>query len=311
MNKDISPEELEGHEKPEESLLPVKRTDASLVPRDPLTAYLQEIQSHEMLTEEEEHRLAVKFKEEGDLNAAYRLTTSHLMLVVRIAMTFKREWNNLMDLIQEGNVGLMKAVKNFDPFRGVRLSAYATWWIRSYMLKYIIDNWRLVKVGTTNARRKLLFNLKREKEKLEREGFAPTTKLLAERFGVDEGEVIDVEASLGAADVSMDAPVHPDSPVTPENSLAHSDSTEQQVESDLFRQRLRDKLAQFTVDLKPIETEILNDRVLSESPLSLQAIGDNHGITREAVRQAEGRLLKKLKAYLEEHLPEAAEYFKP
>ncbi len=308
MNKEIS-KDMEDHEETGETLLPVKRKDGSLVPRDPLTAYLQEIQSHEMLTEEEEHKLAVKFHEEGDLNAAYRLTTAHLMLVVRIAMTFKREWNNLMDLIQEGNVGLMKAVKNFDPFRGVRLSAYATWWIRSYMLKYIIDNWRLVKVGTTNVRRKLLFNLKREKEKLEREGFSPTTKLLAERFGVDEGEVIDVEASLGAADVSMDAPVHPGSEVTPENSMAHSDSTEQHVELNLFLERLKEKLSEFKADLKPIEIEILEDRVLSESPQSLQAIGDRHDITREAVRQAEARLLKKLKTYLEEHLPEAAEYF--
>ena len=312
MDKETTEDTKDPRENAESgSLLPVKREKGSLVPRDPLTAYLQEIQKHELLSEEEERRLAVKFKEEGDLNAAYRLTTAHLMLVVRIAMTFKREWNSLMDLIQEGNVGLMKAVKNFDPLRGVRLSAYATWWIRSYMLKYIIDNWRLVRVGTTNVRRKLLFNLKREKEKLEREGFAPTTKLLAERFGVDEGEVIDVEASLGAADVSMDAPVHPGSTVTPENSMAHSDSTAQQVESNLFRTRLRKKLAEFAVDIKPIEKEILEDRVLSESPQSLQAIGDRHNITREAVRQAEARLLKKIKAYIEEHLPEAAEYFSP
>ena len=113
------------------------------------------------------------------VDAAYKLTTANLMLVVKIAMTFKREWQNIMDLVQEGNVGLMKAVKNFDPFRGVRLSAYATWWIKSYILKYILDNWRLVRVGTTNARRKLLFNLKKEKERLEREGFDPSTKLLS------------------------------------------------------------------------------------------------------------------------------------
>ena len=125
-----------------------------------------------------------------------------------------------MNLVQEGNVGLRKAVKNFDPFRGVRLSAYATWWIKSYILKYILDNWRLVRVGTTNARRKLLFNLKKEKERLEREGFDPSTQLLAEHFGVDEGAIIDVAASIGAVDVSFATPAHPDSPVTPTQSLS-------------------------------------------------------------------------------------------
>jgi len=179
-----------------ESKLPAVQTKGSLVPLDPFTAYLQEVKKYPLLSADEEKELGIRYKETGDLESAYKLTTANLMLVIKIAMTFKREWQNLMDLIQEGNVGLMKAVKNFDPFRGVPLSAYATWWIKSYILKHILDNWRLVRVGTTNARRKLLFNLKKEKEKLEREGFDPTTKLLAERFGVDEGEVIDVSASI-------------------------------------------------------------------------------------------------------------------
>ena len=155
-------------DKPEQDkpMVPAVRTKGALVPRDPFYAYLQEVRKYPALTEEEEKELAIRYKETGDLESAYKLTTANLMLVIKIAMTFKREWQNLMDLIQEGNVGLMKAVKNFDPFRGVRLSAYATWWIKSYILKHILDNWRLVRVGTTNARRKLLFNLKKEKEKL-------------------------------------------------------------------------------------------------------------------------------------------------
>jgi RNA polymerase sigma-32 factor len=224
-------------------------------------------------------------------------------------MTFSRQWQNMMDLIQEGNVGLMKAVKNFDPFRGVRLSAYASWWIKSYILKYILDNWRLVNVGTTNVRRKLLFNLKKEKEKLEREGFAPTTKLLAERFGVDEGEVIDVDRSLGAADVSMDTPLHPGGERTPASMLASSQSTEKNAERDQFRDLLNQHIAAFKKDLKPIQLKILEDRVLSESPLSLQEIGDQFDITREAVRQSEARLLKNFKEFIEEHMPDAADYF--
>jgi len=296
-------------ETPPPALVPAKGSEKSLAVLDPLTAYIQEIRRYEELTEEEEKHLALLLREKGDLEAAYRLTTANLMLVVRIAMTFSRQWQNMMDLIQEGNVGLMKAVKNFDPFRGVRLSAYASWWIKSYILKYILDNWRLVKVGTTNVRRKLLFNLKREKEKLEREGFSPTPKLLAERFGVDEGEIIDVDMSLGQTDVSMDTPLHPSSESTPASTMASDASTHKSVERDEMRAQLAEHIARFKKDLKPVPLKILEDRVLAESPLSLQEIGDQFNITREAVRQAEARLLKNFKAFIEEHMPDAADYF--
>ena len=273
-------------DKPEQDkpMVPAVRTKGALVPRDPFYAYLQEVRKYPALTEEEEKELAIRYKETGDLESAYKLTTANLMLVIKIAMTFKREWQNLMDLIQEGNVGLMKAVKNFDPFRGVRLSAYATWWIKSYILKHILDNWRLVRVGTTNARRKLLFNLKREKEKLEREGFDPTTKLLAERFGVEETEVIDVSASIGAMDVSIDTPAHPDSTMTPAQTLSQGGkSVEENVELQQFRQILNENIENFKGGLNPNEIEILEKRILSEDPLSLQEIGDQRGVTREAV----------------------------
>ncbi|MBT3923829.1 MAG: sigma-70 family RNA polymerase sigma factor [Nitrospina sp.] len=294
----------------EKSLVPAVRTKGSLVPLDPFSAYMQEVRKYPTLSEEEEKELAILYKESGDLGAAYKLTTANLMLVIKIAMTFKREWQTLMDLVQEGNIGLMKAVKNFDPFRGVRLSAYATWWIKSYILKHILDNWRLVRVGTTNARRKLLFNLKKEKEKLEQEGFDPTTKLLAERFGVDEGEIIDVSASIGAMDVSIDTPVRPDSPMTPAQTLSQGGpSVERTAELSQFRQILNENIENFKEGLNPNEIEILTDRVLSEDPLSLQEIGDRRGVTREAVRQAEQRLLKKFKIFIEENMPEAADYF--
>ena len=290
--------------------LPAVRTKGSLVPLDPFSAYLQEVHKYPLLTEEEEKELAIRYQETGDLDSAYKLTTANLMLVIKIAMTFKREWQNLMDLIQEGNVGLMKAVKNFDPFRGVRLSAYATWWIKSYILKHILDNWRLVRVGTTNARRKLLFNLKREKEKLEREGFDPTTKLLAERFGVDEGEIIDVSSSIGAMDVSIDTPVHAGSTMTPAQTLTDGKSIEVNAELNQFREILKKNIENFKAELNTNEIGILNQRVLSEEPLSLQEIGDQRGVTREAVRQAEQRLLKKFKIFIEANMPEAADYFK-
>ena len=290
--------------------LPAIRTKESLVPLDPFSAYLQEVRKYSVLTEEEEKELAIRYKETGDLDSAYKLTTANLMLVIKIAMTFKREWQNLMDLIQEGNIGLMKAVKNFDPFRGVRLSSYATWCIKSYILKHILDNWRLVRVGTTNARRKLLFNLKREKEKLEREGFDPTTKLLAERFGVDEGEIIDVSSSIGAMDVSIDTPIHSGSTMTPAQILTDGKSLEMSAELNQFQEILKKNIENFKTELNTKEIDILNQRVLSEDPLSLQEIGDQRGVTREAVRQAEQRLLKKFKTFIEENMPEAADYFK-
>ena len=168
---DESPEE-EDDQRP----LPVLRGSDALAPLDPLTAYINEIRQYTELSEEEEKELALHYQETGDVQAAYKLITDNLMLVVKIAMTFRREWQNVMDLIQEGNVGLMKAVKNFDPFRGVRLPAYASWWIKAYILKYILDNWRLVRVGTTNARRKLLYNLQKEKAKLEEQGFTASTQ---------------------------------------------------------------------------------------------------------------------------------------
>ena len=300
------PTKIKGKKK---SLVPAVRREERLVPLDPFAAYLQEAKRYPILSEEEEKELAIRLTETGDVDAAYQLTTANLMLVVKIAMTFKREWQNVMDLVQEGNIGLMKAVKNFDPFRGVRLSAYATWWIKSYILKYILDNWRLVRVGTTNSRRKLLFNLKKEKERLEREGFDPSTKLLAEHFGVDENEIIDVEASIGAVDVSMDTPTRADSSMTPAQSLSDGKSLEKRAEIDQFREILQQKIEGFKSELKPGEIEILEKRVLSESPQSLQELGDERGVTREAVRQAEQRLLKKFRIYIEEQMPEAADYF--
>jgi RNA polymerase sigma-32 factor len=287
------------------SLLPAVTQDSSVARVDTLTAYLNEIRQYENLTENEEQELAIKLRETNDSDAAYRLTTSHLMLVVRIAMTFRRQWQNMMDLIQEGNIGLLKAVKKFDPFRGVRLSSYATWWIRSYILKYMLDNWRLVRVGTTNNRRKLLYNLRKEKENLENQGFTPTPKLLAEHFGVAESDVIDVQASLGAGDISVDTPMREGEETTPDMFLAdHSAiSPEENAEQNQFLESLKQEIDSFRKELKPIEQKILSERILSETPRSLQEIGNDQNITREAIRQTEQRILKKFKTYITKKRP--------
>ena len=288
------------------SLLPAITQDSSVARVDILTAYLNEIRQYENLTENEEQELAIKLRETNDSDAAYRLTTSHLMLVVRIAMTFRRQWQNMMDLIQEGNIGLLKAVKKFDPFRGVRLSSYATWWIRSYILKYMLDNWRLVRVGTTNNRRKLLYNLRKEKENLENQGFTPTPKLLAEHFGVAESDVIDVQASLGVVDVSVDTPMREGEETTPDMFLADHGamSPEDNAEQNQFLESLKQEIDSFRKELKPIEQKILSERILSETPRSLQEIGDDQNVTREAIRQTEQRILRKFKTYITKNLPD-------
>src|SRR5262245_55608269 len=194
----------EDHEPVGTGLLPKER---SIARTDPLAVYMSEIKRYPLLTREEEHELAVKYTKTGDVVAARRLVTANLRLVVKIAHEYRRAHRNLLDLIQEGNVGLLQAVKKYDPYRGVKLSSYAAWWIRAYMLKFILNNWRLVKIGTTQAQRKLFFNLRKEREKLEQLGFQPTAALLAEKLDVPEKEVVEMERRLAAPEASLDAPV--------------------------------------------------------------------------------------------------------
>ena len=170
---------------------PPEAPETALVRPSALQLYLAKIGRYPVLSPEEEHELAVRYVEEGDRDAAYRLVTANLRLVVKIALQFQRTWmNNLLDLIQEGNIGLMQAVKKFDPYRGIRLSSYASFWIKAYILKFILDNWRLVKIGKTQAERKLFYNLYKEKERLHQLGYDPGPKLIAQRLNVKEEDVI-------------------------------------------------------------------------------------------------------------------------
>ena len=181
------------------------------VSRDPLQAYLAEIRKTPLLTIEEEKELTRKYKETGDKDIAYRLVTANLRLVVKIALEYQRQWIfNLMDLIQEGNLGLMQAVKNYDPYREVKLSYYASYWIKAYILKFIMDNWKLVKIGTTQVQRKLFFNLQKEKNRLEKLGFRAGPSQLAKVLGTEEEKVIEMEQRLGDWEPSLDQPVGDD-----------------------------------------------------------------------------------------------------
>ena len=271
----------------------------ALVPYDSLQRYLVEIRRYPILSREEEHRLAVEYKEFGKIEAAYKLVTSNLRLVVMIAREYQRAFKNLLDLIQEGNIGLMEAVKNFDPYRGIRFPSYAVWWIRAYIIRYIMNDWRMVKIGTTQAQRKLFFNLQKEKERLEAEGFAPEPKLLAQRLNVKEGEVLEMEQRLANRDLSTDVPVGDGEEATLLHFLPDSRETpEEQIAENEYRKVLGEKMEQFAKKLKDKELVIFRERLLNEEPLTLREIGERYGISRERVRQIEERVKKKLKAYL-------------
>jgi RNA polymerase sigma-32 factor len=277
--------------------------DKALVTFDPLQRYLAEIRRFALLSREEEHRLAVDYKEYGNVEAAYKLVTANLRLVVMIAREYQKAFRNLLDLIQEGNMGLMEAVKNFDPYRGVRFPSYAVWWIRAYMIRHIMNDWRMVKIGTTQAQRKLFFNLQKEKEKLEAEGLTPGPKLLAQRLNVKEDEVVEMEQRLASRDLSVDMPMGDDEEATLLHFLPdQKESPEEQIAETQYQQLLREKMEQFAGALKDKELVIFRERLLNEEPLTLREIGEKYDISRERVRQIEERVKRKLKAFLSKEL---------
>jgi len=271
-----------------------------------LQRYLHEISQYELLSREETEELAIRYHEHGDQDAAYRLVTANLRLVVKVAMDFQKYWmSNFLDLIQEGNVGLVQAVKKFDPYRGVKFSYYAAYWIRAYILKFIMDNWRLVKIGTTQAQRKLFFSLNKEKKLLESQGFKPEPKLLAQRLNVKESEVIEMSQRMGGSDLSLEAPLREDSDDEQKSFLqAGGPTVEDHVAIAEIKARLATVLAKIRERLNEKEQVILQERLLSDEPLTLQVIADRFGISRERVRQIEANLLKKMRKFFEEEMPD-------
>jgi len=241
---------------------------------------------------------------------AFVLVTSNLRLVVKIALEFQRVWmQNLLDLIQEGNIGLMQAVRKFDPYKNVKFSYYASFWIKAYILKFIMDNWRLVKIGTTQGQRKLFFKLKKEKQKLIDQGFDPKPKLLSERLGVSEREIVDMDQRLDGWDVSLDAPFKDDSDTERIEFLATpAESIEDRVAKKEIEALLHDKVDAFRKKMTPREKEIFDLRIFSDNPVTLQEIGDRYGISRERVRQVEKNIIKKMREYFKREIPDFASY---
>jgi RNA polymerase sigma-32 factor len=275
---------------------------------DPMTAYLSEVQRHPLLTPEEEQELSQRYVKTGDVKAAARMVTANLRLVVKIAYEYRRAYKNIMDIVQEGNIGLMQAVKRYDPYRGVKLSSYAAWWIRAYILRFILNNWRLVKLGTTQTQRKLFFNLSKEKQRLSAMGIDPTSNELARRLEVPENELIEMDRRLSGSDVSLDTPVGAGdgrSATRVDLMPAAGRRADDILAGAQIDEMVREKLKIFEATLTGKDIDIFHDRLMADEPLTLQEIGDRYGISRERVRQLEKRLQDRLKAYLQGELGEA------
>ena len=289
---------------------PLSSSDkGAVVPFDPLQRYMADMRRYPLISVEEEHELAVRYHEDADVDAAHKLVTSNLRLVVKIAMDYRKYWMNLLDLVQEGNVGLMQAVKHYDPYRGVKLSSYSSFWIKAYILKFIIDNWSLVKIGTTQGRRKLFYNLRKEKEKYALLGHDPEPEKIAKDLNVKPELVVEMDQRMSGGDLSLDQPVAKDSSDRHIDFLA---DRQKEIDDQLADAEIREvfggKLREFRERLSGKELYIFDHRLLSEESETLNKIGEYYGISRERIRQIEARLLKKLKKYFREEVPELADF---
>jgi RNA polymerase sigma-32 factor len=279
---------------------------------DAMTAYLREVQRYPLLTPEQTHALAVKYLQSQDQDAAAALVTANLRLVVKIAYEYRRAYKNIMDLVQEGNIGLMQAVKRYDPYRGVKLSSYAAWWIRAYILRFILNNWRLVKLGTTQAQRKLFFNLRKKRAELQGMGIDPTDAEVAKALNVPETDVAEMDARLSSNEKSLDAPVgdaEGRSIAKVDLLPAAGEGPESLMADGELQALLKARLATFRETLvgKDKELAIFDKRLVSDEPLTLQELGDSFGISRERVRQLEQRLTARLRDYLKEEIGDASD----
>ena len=262
----------------------------SIVGLTPLQLYLREIAKYPLLEPEEELQLATDHFEHGNVESAHRLITSNLRLVVKIASDFQQVQTNFLDLIQEGNYGLMQAVKKFNPYKGVKLSTYSAWWIRAYILKFIMDNKSQVKMGTTRAQRKLFFNLRKEAERLLREYDHVDPKLIASNLQVKEQEVIDMQQRIDSPDVSFESELK----TMPQEEISLDD----QLATEQIRDRFRAEVAEFKTTLNDRDRDILERRVLNDNPVTLQELGDHYGVSRERARQLEARLIDNLRKFI-------------
>ena len=290
-------------------IFPARKKSADIVRLEPLQQYLSEIRRYPLLEREEERAIAIKYVEDGTAEAAHKLVTANLRLVVKIALDYRRYWMNLLDLIQEGNVGLMQAVKNFDPYKNVKLSSYASFWIKAYILKFIMDNWSLVKIGSTQAQRKLFFNLRKEQERLRKLGVDASAENIAKSLSVKENDVVEMSQRMSGSEFSLDAPVGADGEDTHMDFLTEDIPDMDDRMADFQVQNIfSKKLKEFRTTLNPKDAYLFDNRLVADNPLTLQEIGETYGVTRERIRQIESRLMRKLKDYMLREIPELQDF---
>jgi len=267
------------------------------VVKNSLESYLIQINQFPLLRQEEEFELAVTYRKYNDISAAHKLITSNLRFVVKVALEYKSYGVKLADLIQEGNIGLMMAVKKFNPYKGYRFISYAIWWIRAYIQNFIIKTWSLVKIGTTQAQKKLFYKIGKVRKALESDQENEKKyELLANNLNVSKEDIIEMEQRMSSRDLSLDAPLDEDHELThldllQENSLNQEEALAQQQEKKIRERNIQSALKR----LNEKEVYVIKNRIMADSPLTLQEIGNHLKLSRERVRQIEGEALKKLK----------------
>lgn len=306
--EDLNPSEADsGYAVPsipedEVPLAEIPETSKALTSTDPLALYLNEIRRYKILSKEEELALAKKYFESKDPVAAEALVKANLRFVVKVAAEYSKFGAKMIDLIQEGNVGLMHAVREFNPYKGARLITYAVWWIRGYIQEFLMRQYSMVRIGTTQNQRKLFYQLQKEKESLDALGLESSTALLSSRLGIPEEEVRDMAMRMSGRDVSLDRPLDDDSGISLGDlqKSSYDQPLDEMIAKEEQIEILKQKIEELRPQLSDREKIILEERILNDDPLTLQEIGEKHGITREAVRQMEARLLKKIKAKMED-----------
>lgn len=268
------------------------------VVKNSLETYLIQINQFPLLTPEEEFELAVKYRKYNDISAAHKLITSNLRFVVKVAFEYKSYGMKLLDLIQEGNIGLMMAVKKFDPYKGIRFISYAIWWIRAYIQNFIIKSWSLVKIGTTQAQKKLFYKIGKVRKALEegKGGKENRYDLLAEDLDVSKEEIIEMEQRMASRDLSLDTPLDEEHELTHLELLQEESPNQEEVLAREEEKRIWEREVQNAMKrLNDKEVYVIKNRIMSDSPLTLQEIGNHLKLSRERVRQIESEALKKLK----------------
>jgi RNA polymerase sigma-32 factor len=291
---------------PDHEIAVIPKGKSALARDDGMAAYMAEVKRHPLLSREEELSLARHYRDTQDVKTAYKLVSANLRLVVKLAYEYHRNPLSLLDLVQEGNIGLMLAVKKYDPERGVKLSSYAAWWIKAYILRYIMDNWKLVKLGTTEAQRKLFFKLRQEQDALLKQGVEVTSKLLAERLSVSEADVEEMDVRLSQNEVSLSAPVHIDDEESKGDRLLPSGTpaADETLGNEQMRNLFKEKLTEFSKGLNEREKFIFENRLIAEEPMTLNDIGAKYSISRERARQLESVLVAKIKTYMQQTIPD-------